>query len=113
MASHVLYESEALHLGHYLLKSGDCSQLHQQGNALCSEGRAPECMSQGLFKRSERLKMQESLLFYSILFYSIPKLLQFQTKCHHAPQLQLTRLYCWETDNSCEMGFLSCYHAML
>jgi len=46
------------------------SHLHQQGNALCSEGRAVECTSQGLYKRSERLKVQESLLFYSTLLYS-------------------------------------------
>jgi hypothetical protein len=85
-----------------------CPQLHQQGNALCSEGGAAECTSQELYKRSERLKVQESLLFYSIL-----KLVQFQTKSHHAPQLQLTRLHSWDIDDSCGMGLLSCYHAML
>jgi len=49
----------------------------------------------------------------AILFYSILKLLQFQTKSHHAPQLQLTRLHCWDIDDSCGVGLLSCYHAML
>jgi hypothetical protein len=90
-----------------------CSHLHQQGNALCSEGAAAECTSQGLYKRSERFKVQESLLFYSILFYSTLKLIQFQRKNHHASQLQLTRLHCWDIDEPCGIGLLSCYHAML
>lgn len=42
-----------------------CWHLHQQGNALCSEGKAAECTSQGLHKRWESLKVQESLLLYS------------------------------------------------
>jgi hypothetical protein len=112
MASRVLCESEALHLDHHLLKSGDSA--HISISKVMHFVQRVELLNAGAKGCTKDQKVSRCKSHcYSILFYSILKLVQFETKSHHAPQLQLTRLHCWDTDDSCGMGLLSCYHAML
>jgi len=69
MASHVLYESEALHLGHHLLKSGDSSHIsiskvmHFVQMAELLNARAKGCTKD---RKDSRCKSH----CYSILLYS-------------------------------------------